>query len=357
MLFDTFEKLLENIKESSNNKKVYIWGTGVYGDLLGKVLNDKNILWAGYYDNFSTDVVDYLNGKKVLCGSEVEYNPNSVYILSMRNYEPVKKQLEYVGNKEEQIYAINEFEVFNEIESQAIDMNQFVGKMRNFHNIHEGESCFVIGNGPSLNKEDLEMIHKYDIKSFACNSIYKAYNKTEWRPDYYVLVDVKGIEMAKDDLQYISDNCKYFFSRANGRLRYCTNKYKNIRLFKYIFSKSEEQFSFSEDCAERLYTGYTVTYAMLQLAVYMGFKKIYLLGIDHQYATQYTNGIEEKNEIKNHSELLEEDNEGGFYLIDKTTLAYKSAKKYADEHGIKIYNATRGGKLEVFDRVDFDSLF
>ncbi len=37
--------------------------------------------------------------------------------------------------------------------------------------------------------------------------------------------------------------------------------------------------------------------------------------------------------------------------------AYTEAKRYADTHGIKIYNATRGGKLEVFERVDFDSLF
>ena len=37
--------------------------------------------------------------------------------------------------------------------------------------------------------------------------------------------------------------------------------------------------------------------------------------------------------------------------------AYKIAKKYAETHGIKIYNATRGGEMEVFERVDFDSLF
>lgn len=36
---------------------------------------------------------------------------------------------------------------------------------------------------------------------------------------------------------------------------------------------------------------------------------------------------------------------------------YVAAKQYADSHGIKIYNATRGGKLEVFTRVDFGSLF
>ena len=104
--------------------------------------------------------------------------------------------------------------------------------------------------------------------------------------------------------------------------------------------------------------GHTVTYAMLQLAVYMGFQKIYLLGIDHQYATEYANGKKRQNNVKNYSSLLADENDvSGFYLIDKTTLAYRAARKYADAHGIEMYNATRGGKLEEFERVDFDSLF
>ena len=42
---------------------------------------------------------------------------------------------------------------------------------------------------------------------------------------------------------------------------------------------------------------------------------------------------------------------------DKALLAYKSTREYCDKNNIKISNATRGGKLEVFDRVDFDKLF
>ena len=38
-------------------------------------------------------------------------------------------------------------------------------------------------------------------------------------------------------------------------------------------------------------------------------------------------------------------------------LAYKKAKKYANLYGFNIYNASRGGKLEVFERVDFDEIF
>ncbi len=34
-----------------------------------------------------------------------------------------------------------------------------------------------------------------------------------------------------------------------------------------------------------------------------------------------------------------------------------SNKKYADKNGVKIFNATRGGMLEVFERVDLDDMF
>ena len=37
--------------------------------------------------------------------------------------------------------------------------------------------------------------------------------------------------------------------------------------------------------------------------------------------------------------------------------AYENANKVCSNNNIRIFNATRGGHLEVFKRVDFDSLF
>ena len=37
--------------------------------------------------------------------------------------------------------------------------------------------------------------------------------------------------------------------------------------------------------------------------------------------------------------------------------SYAEARKYSDRTGIKIYNATRGGQLEAFERKDFDEIF
>jgi hypothetical protein len=43
-----------------------------------------------------------------------------------------------------------------------------------------------VGNGPSLTLEKLEAI---EGPSFACNRIHLLYDKTDWRPDFYVYTD------------------------------------------------------------------------------------------------------------------------------------------------------------------------
>ena len=82
---------------------------------------------------------------------------------------------------------------------------------------------------------------------------------------------------------------------------------------------------------------------MLQIAIYMGFKEIYLLGNDCSYSTDKQHFIESGHYDKQAETVGE-----------RMIFAFKIAKKYADKNGIKIYNATRGGMLEVFDRVDLN---
>ena len=110
--------------------------------------------------------------------------------------------------------------------------------------------------------------------------------------------------------------------------------------------KKPDVYLFSDDPYAIVYHGMTVTYSAMQLAVYMGFKEIYLLGCDCDYSGEKQHFMDYglKTETADNPE-------------SKAIAAYTTAKNYADEHGIKIYNATRGGKLEVFERVDLDSLF
>ena len=84
---------------------------------------------------------------------------------------------------------------------------------------------------------------------------------------------------------------------------------------------------------------------------------------------RYKDGRVQINTTDNHVKMIEKEEEkfkedlkaihGYSYIadVDMQLDGYKAAKKYAEENGIKIYNATRGGKLEIFERVEYDTLF
>jgi hypothetical protein len=103
--------------------------------------------------------------------------------------------------------------------------------------------------------------------------------------------------------------------------------------------------------------GATVTYSCIQIAAYMGFSEIILLGVDNNFPFgTRLNGEMIYNDVHSH---FNNDYKSTVYIptIDRINLAYESAREYCDTHNIKILNATRGGRLDAFERVDFESLF
>ncbi len=219
-------------------------------------------------------------------------------------------------------------------------------EVKKYKDFHRGKRCFIIGNGPSLQKKDLECLHKNHEITFAANQIYRIFDEVTWRPDYYCCVDDLLIKQYIDSIAAVTCKEKFLFDYFN--YLYGLNKRQNIQ---YIHVKGmayeTECPKFSNDITKEIYMGYTVTYAMLQIACYMGFKEIYLIGVDHsRLDMHFTENYFDKN-TKIYPCIYG----------DRATLAYKSARKYCGEHNIKIYNATRGGKLEVFKRINFDDLF
>lgn len=131
------------------------------------------------------------------------------------------------------------------------------------------------------------------------------------------------------------------------------NRSENNIKYHSIRNMNTKEVKFSGDISRRVHYGTTVTYDCLQIAAYMGFKKIYLLGMD---LAPYKQGDKSAVQYSNFFEMGGQEKKPQMW-IDKILRAYLSAKKYADAHNIQIYNATRGGYLEIFDRVDFDKLF
>ena len=96
----------------------------------------------------------------------------------------------------------------------------------------------------------------------------------------------------------------------------------------------------------------TVTYSAIQLAAYMGFKAIYLIGCDCNYSADNT----VKKESYPDPRMFDEKATGMPPNISYQFMAYEVGRQECEKKGITIYNATRGGMLEVFERVSLDEV-
>ena len=230
-------------------------------------------------------------------------------------------------------------------------------KLKKLHNIHAGEKCFVIGNGPSLKAEDLEVIKNKGLVTFAFNRIYHIFDQTSWKPTYYISQDEKMLAGCVKEVNELITSIKFIPIQMKW---YHDISINGANYFNIIHDEENGFPRFSSDISRYIVNSGTVVYSAIQLAVYMGIKEIYLIGVDHQFQTS----INEKGEvvvdptIKDY--FCDKYNGDKKDLIipnpSKSTLTYISAKKYSEKYGFNIYNATRGGKLEVFPRVDFDEV-
>jgi hypothetical protein len=194
-----------------------------------------------------------------------------------------------------------------------------------------------------LTIEDLEKLKNEDC--FSMNSIVLLFDKTDWRPTYYGIQDPFVYEKIKQNVDEASIKYKLFGHRLS-KYKLPKNSYVfPHNLLNHKIPHRPYNSKFSNDIYSEVYDGYSITYSLVQIAVYMGYKEIYLIGAD----TNYKKG---KQHIVEHGVVDANYSDAGNKMIE----AYKVAKKFADENQIEIYNATRGGMLEVFPRVDLDEL-
>jgi len=220
-----------------------------------------------------------------------------------------------------------------------------------------GKRMFIVCNGPSLRPEDLDKLQEKGELSFVSNSIDAIFSKTKWRPTFYSIFDEKAMYTFLDRMNRIPS--KWQFYRKNSYM--VTRKTINPSVF--ITTNGSHKLlddpKFSPDCRKLIYCIGTVTYSMIQLSVFLGCKEIYIIGCDNKYPVQKTRD----------GRLIRTDGKAYFAGDDahgdgmaavpvwQMDIAYDAAKKYAEANGIKIFNATRGGCLEAFTRVEFDELF
>nr|WP_319492698.1 6-hydroxymethylpterin diphosphokinase MptE-like protein [uncultured Desulfobacter sp.] len=240
-----------------------------------------------------------------------------------------------------------------------------------WRNRYKGQRCFVIGNGPSLDKMDLTPLK--DEITIGCNGIYKRFSKWGFTTNYLVLEDIEQTESRRKELPRVKGPLKmaalynaYALPPAADTVFFNVPRTGNNP---YYFSDAYPQFS--KDFSGVVHLGSTVTYIMLQLAYHFGCDPVYIIGVDHNYG----NLVALTKHLPGRHLLLTEENMhlvktcygiadyykpgdliGGPW-VEKQEQAYRLARTEFETVGRRIINAGVESKLDVFQSEPFDTLF
>ncbi|MBU1145304.1 MAG: DUF115 domain-containing protein [Firmicutes bacterium] len=223
-------------------------------------------------------------------------------------------------------------------------------RLAKYKDIHAGKRVFIIANGPSLKYVDFGKL-KNEI-TIGMNRIYLMKEVNGFVPTYLVCIDKKSQTLQfTDDYDNIDFPAFYNWDLRN------VFKHKN----RHIFLKEKLNPKFSKDLVKEPYgSGKTVTYACIQLAYFMGFDEVYLIGKDHTYNTDEKVGVPILSDGNEENHFIK-----GYYKPNMTwdapdlkseEYAYRIAKRVFEYEKKIIKDATINGQLNVFEKVDLSTL-
>jgi len=231
-------------------------------------------------------------------------------------------------------------------------------RLNALRNAYQGKRCFIIGNGPSLKKTDVRLLSKE--VTIGCNGLFLLFGEMGYLPTFYAVEDYLVAEDRAEQINQIRGTTKVF----PRRLAYCLLPDQDTIYINFRYEHFKDRPRFNPRFDQLVYWGGTVTYLNIQLAYYIGCREVYLIGVDHNYRVPSQEEIDEKKVIVSKEEdpnHFHPDYFGPGYRwhdpkVERMEQSYLSAKEFGDAHGLKIYNATAGGKLEIFPRVDYDEV-
>jgi len=224
------------------------------------------------------------------------------------------------------------------------------GRLAALQDSRKGERCFIIGNGPSLKQTDLTKLR--GECTMGMNRIYLAFPEMGFPTTYYLSVNDLVVEQCAPDIQKL-DMPKFVSWRARKWLQPADDLY-----FLYTTYTGPK---FARDVRGRLWEGATVTYTALQVAFFLGFQTVILIGVDHNFVTQGkpNTTVVSQGDDPNHFSPAYFGKGFRWQLpdLDTSERSYHMARAAYESAGRQVLDATVGGKLTVFPKVPYESLF
>jgi len=225
-----------------------------------------------------------------------------------------------------------------------------IRQLEEYKDIHQNQRCFIIGNGPSLKLTNLSLLR--NEYTFGMNRFYLMFPELEFSTTFYLSINSLVIEQCANDIGALTIP-KFISWRSYNLIQ----PSKDLIFLHTTYTGPK----FEPDARKRLWEGATVTYVALQLAFYIGFSQVILIGVDHNFTTQGTPNTTVISQGDDPDHFHKNYFGKGFrwQLPDLQTSerGYRLAQEAYLGAGRQILDATIGGKLNVFPKVDYLSLF
>lgn len=230
-----------------------------------------------------------------------------------------------------------------------------IRRLRALKNSHAGKRAFIIGNGPSLRQTDLSKLR--NEYTFGLNRIYLMFPELGFSTTYLVSINDLVIEQCAHEMAAL--NLPRFFAwRSRRHFEPLQPTAENLPTFLYTTYTGPR---FSADVSGRVWEGATVTNVALQLAFHMGFSQVILIGVDHNFATkgEANKTIVSEGDDPNHFAPNYFGKGFRWQLPDLETseIGYRMARQAYERAGREVLDATVGGKLTIFKKIDYECLF
>lgn len=241
-------------------------------------------------------------------------------------------------------------------------------RLKDVKDVHKGERCFILASGPSINKHDLSVLQ--DETCIAVSQFFLHPQIESIKPKYHCFAP-QHEPFDNTTNRIIFDNYRKFYSFPVkcfiGTTPFTYSYYNflaknpeyNVDSYFIDYSRAvdlnEHNFRSNEvwDITERPFLIRTVIYEAIQLAYYMGFKEIYLLGVDHDYLKdvgRVTNHhfYDDAKSFSDEKHLAQITKEDWFYIYHLRWKQYRLMYTYLHEQGVSIKNLTPDSMLDVF---------
>lgn len=221
-----------------------------------------------------------------------------------------------------------------------------IEKIKSIHNLYNNDRCFIIGSSPSLKNLDLTKLN--NEYTFTVNRGYLLKEQGLVNSDFHVISDTNTFKYINNELNTLKKYSKTVFCYA-GIENF--SKWNNVYYFDYIYQQLTKNSIFQTDLTKPLIAYHSVIHFAIQIAYYLGFKTIFLLGVDLDFIKNtghcYKETVDEKQRQLEHSIKMANEMLRGIDIFGQ----------FLNDNNVSLQNASPKGIVDCIKRVKYEELF